>query len=120
MRKSNWTPSIVPNEDDQTVYLVVDDFAHRGRAWREADTEKTDLETVVSDLLSGQYNDPIRVVAFNTAAKWAQDVSADIAQELQRRCDEQMRDVPFFLQDFVDRHEGRFHDIQLPLPMRLV
>jgi hypothetical protein len=28
--------------------------------------------------------------------------------------------VPFFLQDFVDRHEGRYRDIQLPLPMRLV
>jgi hypothetical protein len=32
----------------------------------------------------------------------------------------QLRDVPFYLQDFVDRHEGRYRDIQLPLPMRLV
>jgi len=31
-----------------------------------------------------------------------------------------MRDVPFFLQDFVDRYEGRYDDVQLPLPMRLV
>jgi hypothetical protein len=31
-----------------------------------------------------------------------------------------MRDIPFFLQDFTDRYEGRYHDIQLPLPMRLV
>jgi len=31
-----------------------------------------------------------------------------------------MRDVPFFLQDFVDRYEGRYQDVQLPLPMRLV
>jgi hypothetical protein len=28
--------------------------------------------------------------------------------------------VPFYLQDFVERHEGRYHAIQLPLPMRLV
>jgi hypothetical protein len=47
-------------------------------------------------------------------------VSADIAQELRRRCDLQQRDIPFFLQDFVDRYEGRYHDIQLPLPIRLV
>jgi len=120
MSKSNWTPSIVPNGGDQNVYLVVDDFAHRGSAWREADTEKTDFETVVADLLSGQYNDPIRVVGFNTAGKWSEDVSGDVAQELRRRCDAQMRDVPFFLQDFVDRYEGRYHDVQLPLPMRLV
>ena len=36
-----------------------------------------------------------------------------------RRCDLQLRDIPFFLQDFVDRYEGRYRDVQLPLPMRL-
>jgi hypothetical protein len=121
MSGSNWTPSIVPRGDgDRTVYLVVDDFAGRGRAWRETDVEETDLETVIADLLSGQYNDPIRVVAFNTSEKWSEDVSVDIARELRQRCDHQMRDIPFFLQEFVDRNEGRYHDIQLPLPMRLV
>jgi hypothetical protein len=54
MRRSNWTPSIVPGEDDQTVYLVADDFGRLGRAWREADYEATDLETVIADLLTGQ------------------------------------------------------------------
>jgi hypothetical protein len=120
MRRSNWTPSIVPNGDEQNVYLVVDDFGGNGRAWREADVEATDLETVILDLLEGQYKNPIRVVAFNTAEKWSQDVSADVAYELHRRCDLQLRDVPFFLQDFIDRYEGRYHDYPLPLPMRLV
>ena len=120
MRKSNWTPSIVPSGDDQNVYLVVDDLGRLGRIWREADAETTDLETVILDLLEGQYKDPVRVVSFNTAEKWSQDVSGDIAHELRRRCDLQMRDVPFFLQDFVDRYEGRYRDVQLPLPMRLV
>jgi hypothetical protein len=119
MRKSNWTPSIVPNEHDQTVYLVADDFKV-GRVWREAEYDDTDLETVIQDLLTGQYNNPSRIVAFNTAEKWSQDVSEDIAQELRRRCDLQGRDIPFYLQDFTDRYEGRYHDIQLPLPMRLV
>jgi hypothetical protein len=27
MRKSNWTPSIVPRDDDHDIYLVMDDFA---------------------------------------------------------------------------------------------
>jgi hypothetical protein len=118
MRKSNWTPSIVPN-DDKDVYLVVDDFGRNGRVYREADVETTDLEALILDLLEGQYKNPVRVVAFNTAEKWSQDVSADVAHELRRRCDLQLRDVPFFLQDFVDRYEGRYHDVQLPLPMRL-
>ena len=74
MRGTNWTPSIIPGGDDQTVYLVADDFGKLGRAWREADYEETDLETVIQDLLSGQYNNPIRVVAFNTLEHWAQEV----------------------------------------------
>jgi ATP-dependent DNA ligase len=69
MRKSNWTPSIVPNGDDQNVYLVVDDFRRSGRAWREADVEATDLETVILDMLEGQYKNPVRVVVFNTSEK---------------------------------------------------
>jgi len=107
MRKSNWTPSIVPGDNDQTVYLVADDFGKVGRAWREADYEATDLETVIQDLLSGQYNNPIRVIAFNTSERWSEDVSEDVAMELRRRCDLQMREVPAALSDFVERHEGQ-------------
>jgi hypothetical protein len=54
MRKSNWTPSIVPRDDDQTVYLVVDDLGRLGRVWREANVDTTDLETVILDMLEGQ------------------------------------------------------------------
>ena len=70
MRRSNWTPSIVPADDDQTIYLVADDFGKIGRVWREADYEATDLETVIQDLLSGEYSNPIRVIAFNTSERW--------------------------------------------------
>jgi hypothetical protein len=120
MRKSGWTPSIVPNGDDQNVFIVVDDFGGNGRAYRETDVERTDREAVIMDMLEGQYQNPVRVVGFNTEEKWSQDVSGDVAHELRRRCDLQQRDVPFFLEDFVERYEGRYHDIQLPLPMRLL
>jgi hypothetical protein len=120
MRRAGRAPSIVPDGDDQNVYIVVDDFGRNGRVYRETDVENANLETLIVDLLDGQYKNPVWVVSFNTAEKWSQDVSADVAHELRRRCDIQMRDVPFFLQDFVDRHEGRYHDIQLPLPIRLV
>jgi hypothetical protein len=108
-----WTPSIVPRGDDQNVYLVVDDFGRNGRVYREADVETADLETVIIDLLDGQYLNPVKVVAFNTAEGWSQDVSEDIAQELRRRCDLQLRDVPSIIQDFVESHEG--HNRQLAL-----
>ena len=97
--RSNWTPSIVPTEDDQMVYLVADDFRKIGRAWREAEYEATDLETVIQDLLTGQYTSPFRVVAFNTAERWSEDVSEDVARELRRRCDFQMCDLPSTISD---------------------
>jgi hypothetical protein len=51
MRRSNWTPSIVPNGDDQNVYIVIDDFGRLGRAYRETDVERVDLEAVIMDML---------------------------------------------------------------------
>ena len=73
----NWTPSIVPS-DDQTVYLVVDDFGRHGRAWRETDIEQTDLETVIIGMLEGQYSSPVRVVGFNTAEGWSRGDRAQL------------------------------------------
>jgi hypothetical protein len=116
-----WTPSIVPHDDDdQNVYLVVDDFGRNGRSYREADVEATDLETVIIDLLTGEYK--------NRSAWWPSTPPRSglrmyrpmyVAHELRQRCDLQMRDVPFGLEEFMDRHKGRCHDVQLPLPMRL-
>ena len=85
---------------------MVDDLDRYGLVWREADFETTDLETVIQDLMTGQYNSPIRVVSFNTAEGWSSDVSADVAQEVRRRCDLQLREVPAGIQEFVLRHEG--------------
>ena len=99
----------VPRGDDHDVYLVVDDLGRLGRVWREADFEATDFETIITDLLEGQYKHPIGIFAFNTTAKgWSRDVSADVAVELRRRCDRQLRDVPASLQDFVDRHDASY------------
>jgi hypothetical protein len=65
----------------------MEDLGRLGRIWPEADVENTDLQTTITDLLGGQYGHPICVIAFNTAERWAQDVSEDVAQELRRRCD---------------------------------
>ena len=104
---SNRTPSIVPT-DDQSVYLVLDDFGGRlGRAWPETRAEATELEKIIQDLLDGQYTDPVRIVGFNTAEGWSVDVSEDVAEEIRERCDRQGSDVPAYLKSFMDRHENR-------------
>jgi len=98
----------VPPGNDQDVYLVLDEFGGRiGQAWRETGAEAARLETVIADLLDGQYSSPVRVIAFNTAEGWSRDVSEAIARELRRRCADQMRDLPAFLQEFVERQGHR-------------
>ena len=105
MPRTGWTPTIVPYGADQTVYLVVDSFGARGTVYREIEVEQTDLETTIVDLMSGQFNDPVRVVAFNTLEHWSKDVSADVAAEIQTRCDIDGEAIPEHLKDFVDRHD---------------
>ena len=115
MRSSGWTPSIVPGGDDDTVYLVKDNLGRLGAVWREADALSTNSETVITDLMSGQYKDPIRVIAFNIVEGWSEDVSEDIAREIRRRFDLQLSDVPSALQDFIERHEGHHRQLALRL-----
>lgn len=106
MRTSGWTLSIVPEWGDQTVYIVENDSGGRGRAYVETDSQCADLDATIAALLEGQFSNPIRVIAFNIAEHWTQDVSEDLAHELRRRCDLQLRDVPSSIQDFVEHHEG--------------
>lgn len=95
-------PGIVPYGADQTVFLVVDRFGSLGTVYRETGVEQADLETIIVDLISGQFNNPIRVVAFNTLEHWSEDVSEYIAFEIQTRCDIQGNRVPEHIRDFVD------------------
>ena len=93
-------PQSVPYGADQTVYLVVEGSGPDGPAWK---TERADIETVITDLLSGQFNDPIEVVAFNTLEHWSDDLSKDIAREIRCRCDIDGYDVPVYLEEFLGR-----------------
>ena len=92
-------PSIVPGED--TVYLVEDDFGPIGKAWRETESASADRATTLNDLYTGQFNDPVRVIAFNVREGWVHDVSAELAAELQRRADLEGRRLEGTLAAFV-------------------
>jgi hypothetical protein len=116
MRRSNWTPSIVPSGGDQTVYLVMDCDGHDGGCvWREVDAAATDLETVILDLLDGQYPDPLRVVTFNTVEGWSRDVSKDVAREVRRRADLAYDELTGGVEEFVTRYTGPERQLTLRL-----
>jgi hypothetical protein len=115
MPSTGWTPRIVPYGADQTVYLVIDRFGGMGTVYRETEVERADLETIITDLMSGQFNDPVRVVAFNTLEHWSEDVSEYIAFEIQTRCDIQGVSVPEHVRDFVASYAGPTRQLALRL-----
>jgi len=51
----------------------------------ETDEEHANLETVIRNMLIGEYRNPVRVVAFNTGEFWSRDVSEDVAWEVINR-----------------------------------
>ena len=116
MRRTGWTPSIVPNGHDQTFYLVINDYGKLGPAFAETDLGGADLETTIRDLMSGQYSDPVRVVSFNISEHWSKDASQDVAREIMRRLDLAGGALPSSLVPFVESHLlGPDHQLTLRL-----
>lgn len=88
------TPSLAPSkqpDDDVTIYIVLNDFGPLGQAYVETDVAEADETTVASKILSGEYSNPVRVVAFNTAKEWSGDVTEDIARAVQELADAEGR-----------------------------
>jgi hypothetical protein len=96
------SPSIIPDGFDVDVYLVLDDFGQLGRSYREADETRADKETVIRDIMRGEYINPIRIVCFNTAHGWAQDVTEDIAREIKARLERSDEEPSPGLRDFIE------------------
>ena len=91
---------------DKAVYLVVDRVGSSCSPRRKTMIERTDIETIISNLIAGQFNDPLRVVAFNTLGHWSKDVSRELAEEIQARCDSDATPVPEHIRDFVLGYTG--------------
>jgi len=104
---------------DDTVYLVLEDFGSLGRAYRETDPSQADRQTVLSNLLSGQYDRLLRIVAFNPTEGWARDVTAEIAYEALSHPDED--DISPSARAFVEAvgHKNCARKDRVPSPVRL-
>jgi hypothetical protein len=80
------TPPLAPKlTDNVTIHIVLNDFGELGRAFLETDEAEADDWTIVSKIISGEYSNPVRVVAFNIAEGWSRDVTEDIAQAVIER-----------------------------------
>ena len=109
----NW-PSIIPDPSED-YYSVLNSYGRHGAAFAETDLDRADLETTITNLMSGQHCDPLRVIMFHPETNRAEDVSHAIAQEILRRLGLEGRNVPLELEDFIDRHVGPDRQLTLRL-----
>ena len=94
-------PSLaVPYGADQTLFVVID---RRDKA-TEIRIERSDLEATIGELVAGCFNDPIKVISFNTLEHWMKDISCDVAGEIRARCDIYGIELPDYLSDFIESH----------------
>ena len=107
-------PSIVPAASED-YYIVVNHYGRFGTAFAETDLDRANYETTIADLMSGQHDDPLRVIRFNPDTNRSEDVSHAIAQEIVRRFDLEDRSVPSVLEDFIHCHVGPDRQLTLRL-----
>jgi hypothetical protein len=91
-------------ENDVTAYIVLEDFGDLGRAFRETDIAEADHDTIVRNMISGEYEDPLRVVAFNTVEGWSRDVSEEIAYDVLDRAYDADTTLSAGAKRFIDLH----------------
>jgi hypothetical protein len=92
-----------PNNDTD-VYIIIEDLGHFGRAFRETDLAEADLDTIVRNMISGEYSHPPRVVAFNIVEGWSRDVSEEIAYDVLDRAYDADTTLSVAAKRFTDLH----------------
>jgi len=115
MPRTGSLPTIVPRGADQTVYLVVDSFGANGAVYRETEVERTDLEAIIGDLISGQFNYPVHPLP-SMGLNFGPRTFQPILLPKFTRCDIDGEPVSEHVNDFVESHARSTR----PLTLRLV
>src|SRR4051812_39235115 len=68
-----------PRRLNAALHFVLCDFGQLGRAFVETSPENANREAVIRDIVAGQYDRPLRVLALNPVAGWSSDVTHGIA-----------------------------------------
>ena len=77
------SPPLVPSLGHD-LHFVLCDFGRSGQAFVETDPDHADRNTIIGNLIAGQYERPLNVIAFNVAEGWACDVSESIAKAIMK------------------------------------
>jgi hypothetical protein len=97
--------SLVPRPHDPDAYVVLDQL-RSGRVWREIDEELANEAMVIEWIIEGQFEHPVRIVAFNSTDGWSRNVTEDIALKL-LDLSRQGRVLGAAAREFVERITGQ-------------
>jgi hypothetical protein len=106
--------SLVPSLHED-LHFVLCDFGRAGLAYVEADPADADVTTIVQNLLHGQYERPLRVIALNADEWGSRDVSEAIAAKVRDVAEREGRDLTSGTLDFINGQRGRVVPPTLPL-----
>jgi hypothetical protein len=106
--------SLVPSLDAD-LHFVLCDFDKSGLAYVETDPAEADITTIVQNLLHGQYERPLRVLALNAYEGWSRDVSETIAAKVRDVADHEGIELTSGTSAFVEDHIGQVIQPSLPL-----
>ena len=89
---------------EQDLHFVLCDFGRSGQAYVETDPSQADASTIVRNLLDGQYNRPVRVLALNVEEGWVRDVSQVIAAKVRDVARRDGQELTGGTRDFIEAH----------------
>ena len=101
---------------EQDLHFVLCDFGRSGQAYVETDPSQADASTIVRNLLDGQYNRPVRVLALNVEEGWVRDVSQIIAVKVRDVAQRKEQGLIAGTRAFVEGHIGPTDEQQM-LPL---
>ena len=100
-------PSLVSEpRRDADVHFVLCDFGRLGQAYVELDPETADRNTIIRDMLAGEYRRPVKVIALRPDGTW-RDVSLDVAWAVTKAAAVEGATLPEGARDFVAERLGQ-------------
>jgi hypothetical protein len=106
--------SLVPSLDAD-LHFVLCDFGRSGLAYVETDPAEANAGIIVENLLHGQYERPLRVLALNAEEGWSRDVPEAIATKVRDVAEHEDYELTQGTLDFIDAHIGRVRQPTVPL-----
>jgi hypothetical protein len=98
------------------LHFVLCDFGRSGQAYVETDPTEADASTIVRNLLQGQYDRPVRVLALNVEEGWVRDVSEIIAAKVQDVAGREQQGLTAGTRAFIEAHADPTDEQQM-LPL---